>query len=80
MDSGIVAAMIFLDLLAVSELSVSEFTRKYIRYITLEETNFRIADPKGMIEMLVSEYQDETQDTMDGLTVSYVDGSWWNVR
>jgi phosphomannomutase len=28
----------------------------------------------------VSEYQDETQDTMDGLTVSYVDGSWWNVR
>jgi len=46
MDSGIVAAMVFLDLVAHSGKKVSEFTKKYQRFITLEETNFEVADPK----------------------------------
>lgn len=46
MDSGIVAAMVFLDLVARSGQKVSEFTEKYRRYITLEETNFEVSDPK----------------------------------
>lgn len=46
MDSGIVAAMVFLDLVARSGQKVSEFTKKYIRFISLEETNFEVVDPK----------------------------------
>ncbi len=46
MDSGIVAAMVFLDLLALSGKKVSEFIESYKKYITLEETNFEVADPK----------------------------------
>ena len=46
MDSGIVAAMVFLDLLARSGKKVSEFIQPYKCYITFEETNFEVADPK----------------------------------
>ena len=46
MDSGIVAAMVFLDLLARSGKQVSEFVASYRQYITLEETNFEVVDPQ----------------------------------
>jgi phosphomannomutase len=46
MDSGIVAAMVFLDLLARSGKKTSDFIQKYKKYITLEETNFEVPDPK----------------------------------
>ena len=46
MDSGIVAAMVFLDLVAQSGKKVGEFVQSYKRYISLEETNFEVADPK----------------------------------
>jgi phosphomannomutase len=52
MDSGIVAAMVFLDLVARSGKKVSEFTRSYQKYISLEETNFEVSDPKGIIQKL----------------------------
>lgn len=80
MDSGIVAAMVFLDLLAQSGKKVSEFTEKYKRYITLEETNFEVPDPKGAIETLGNLYREYSPDFFDGITVEYSDGSWWNFR
>ena len=80
MDSGIVAAMVFLDLVARSGQKVSEFIRPYKRYITLEETNFEVADPKWAIATLGSLYQDAHPDFFDGITVEYSDGSWWNFR
>ncbi len=80
MDSGIVAAMVFLDLVARSGQKVSEFIRPYKRYITLEETNFEVADPKWAIATLGSLYKDAHPDFFDGITVEYSDGSWWNFR
>lgn len=46
MDSGIVAAVVFLSLLAQAGKKISEFTQKYRQYITLEETNFEVANPQ----------------------------------
>lgn len=80
MDSGIVAAMVFLDLVARSEKKVSEFIQPYQRYITLEETNFEVVDPQGSIQQLVEIYRNEHYDLFDGITVEYSDGSWWNFR
>lgn len=80
MDSGIVAAMVFLDLLALSGKKVSEFIESYKKYITLEETNFEVADPKWAIVRLWQLYVHEQHDFLDGITVEYEDGSWWNFR
>ncbi len=80
MDSGIVAAMVFLNLVAQSGKKVSEFTSPYKKYITLEETNFEVLDPKWAIDTLGSLYEDAHPDFFDGITVEYADGSWWNFR
>jgi phosphomannomutase len=80
MDSGIVAAMVFLDLVARSGKKVSEFIAQYQKYISLEETNFEVIDPKGIIQKLWSLYASYNPDFLDGITISYEDGSWWNFR
>ncbi len=80
MDSGIVAAMVFLDLVAQSWMKISEFIKPYQKYITLEETNFEVADPKWVITKLWELYSHEKHDFFDGITVEYDDGSWWNFR
>ena len=80
MDSGIVAAMVFLSVVSKSWLSISEFSQKYKKYITLEETNFEVPNPKEAIQELWRIYKDEKHDFFDGITVEYNDGSWWNFR
>ncbi len=80
MDSGIVAAMVFLSMVAESGKTVSEFSKQYVRYVSLEETNFEVKDPKGAISKLRELYAHEKYDLFDGITVEYADGSWWNFR
>ena len=80
MDSGIMAGMVFLSVIARSGKRVSEYTEKYVRYITLEETNFEVPDPKWAIAKLAEMYKSEKYDLFDGITVEYPDGSWWNFR
>jgi phosphomannomutase len=46
MDSGIMAGMVFLASMARQKKKISEVTEKYTLYITLEETNFEVPDPK----------------------------------
>lgn len=80
MDSGIVAGMVFLSVIAKSWQKVSEYIAQYIHYITLEETNFEVKDPKWSIAKLAEIYKNEKHDLFDGITVEYSDGSWWNFR
>lgn len=46
MDSGIMAAMVILATLAKSDKKLREVKQDYQDYITLEETNFEVPDPK----------------------------------
>lgn len=80
MDSGIVAGMVFLALIAESGMKISEVIKEYEKYVTLEETNFEVNDPKGSIEKLSQIYKNENCDLSDWITVEYDDGSWWNFR
>lgn len=80
MDSGIVAGMVFLAAIARRGKKISEVVPEYQDYITLEETNFEVKDPKGSIAILAEKYKNEDHDLFDGITVRYADGSWWNFR
>jgi phosphomannomutase len=80
MDSGIMAAMVILATLAKSGKKLRKVKEMYNTYITLEETNFEVTDPKAAIAKLREIYKDETQDYLDWLTVTYDDGSWYNFR
>ena len=80
MDSGIMAAMIVLATLAKMGKKLRDVTEQYQSYVTLEETNFEVPDPKGSIRLLGEVYASEDHDFFDGITVRYADGSWWNFR
>ncbi|MDD5770327.1 MAG: phosphomannomutase/phosphoglucomutase [Candidatus Gracilibacteria bacterium] len=80
MDSGIMAGMVFLSEVISSGKKVNALVKDFEKYITLEETNFEVADPKLAIEKLAQIYKDNNPDFFDGITVEYTDGSWWNFR
>jgi phosphomannomutase len=78
-DSGLIAALIVIQILADSGLKLSQLAQKYKKYEAIPETNFSVEDKEGVINQLKTVLSDGDQDELDGLTVNYPDG-WCNVR
>jgi len=83
-DSGIIAAMLVLELLSVTGKPLSELLGPFERYAASGEINTVVDDPAGTVELLAAEVEAAggalgTADRLDGLTVDR--GDWWyNVR
>ena len=78
-DSGLVAALVVLELLSERNQPLSELRRPYERYAASGEINSTVADQGGTIEKVAEHYRDAQQDRLDGLTVDL--GDWWfNLR
>lgn len=79
-DSGLIAALVVIQVLAESKLTLSQLAAKYREvYVAIPETNFEVADKDAVLAGLKQEFSDGTQDELDGLTVNYPD-SWFIVR
>jgi phosphomannomutase len=83
-DSGIIAAMLVLELLSVSGKPLSELLAPYKRYVASGEINTEVDDPAGAVELMATDVEAAggalgTVDRLDGLTVDR--GDWWyNLR
>jgi phosphomannomutase len=83
-DSGIIAAMVVLELLSVTGKPLSELLQPYKRYADSGEINTVVDDPAGAVELLAAEVDTAggslgISDRLDGLTVDR--GDWWyNLR
>ena len=83
-DSGIIAAMLVLELLSVTGKPLSELLAPFKRYADSGEINTVVDDPAGIVELLAAEVEAAggalgTADRLDGLTVDR--GDWWyNLR
>src|ERR1022692_1029606 len=83
-DSGIIAAMVVLELLSVTGKPLSELLQPFRRYSDSGEINTVVDDPPGTVELMAAEVESAsgargTADRLDGLTVDR--GDWWyNVR
>jgi phosphomannomutase len=78
-DSGLIAAVVVLELLSRSEHPLSEMRRPFERYADSGEINTEVDDPLAVIERVASAYADRPQERLDGLTVD--GGDWWfNLR
>ncbi|MEO7617872.1 MAG: phosphomannomutase/phosphoglucomutase, partial [Candidatus Saccharibacteria bacterium] len=78
-DSGILAVMSVVGILAASGMTLSELVAPYLKYATADEQNFEVKDAAMTIEALKTAFADGEQDELDGLTVTYPDW-WFNVR
>ena len=80
-DSGLIATMFVLELLSMSDVSLSEVRKAFERYEASGEINSRVDDPKAVIERVAAMYEGSgaSTDRLDGLTVDF--GDWWfNLR
>ena len=83
-DSGIIAAMVVLELLSVTGTPLSELLEPFKRYADSGEINTVVDDPAGTVELLAAEVEAAggelgVADRLDGLTVDR--GDWWyNLR
>jgi phosphomannomutase len=78
-DSGLIAALVILEVLSEAGVPLSELRKPYERYVASGEINTEVADPKAVIEVVAAHYADADQDRLDGLTVDF--GDWWfNLR
>ncbi|MEO6109555.1 MAG: phosphomannomutase/phosphoglucomutase [Candidatus Saccharimonadales bacterium] len=79
-DSGIIAAVIGLYAAGLTGKKLSELRELYTRYPIIDETNFVVPDTQAVLAKLKETFSDGKQDELDGLTVEFENGSWFNVR
>jgi phosphomannomutase len=80
-DSGIITALVVLELMSKSGQPLSEMLRPYKRYADSGEINTEVADPAATVDAIAAHEQaaGASVDRLDGLTVEYADW-WYNVR
>lgn len=79
-DSGLIAVIIALYILSTSGKKLSQLRKQYSYYKTLTETNFEVADKEAAIARLKKTFAHGKHDFLDGLSVDFNNGSWFNVR
>ena len=80
-DSGIITALIVLELMSNSGKPLSEMLEPFKRYTASGEINTVVPDPVAAVEAVAAHIEETggTADRLDGLTVDH--GSWWfNLR
>jgi phosphomannomutase len=83
-DSGIIAAMVVLELMSVTGQPLSELLEPFRRYADSGEINTVVDDPALAVELMAADVEASdgalgTGDRLDGLTVDR--GDWWyNLR
>jgi phosphomannomutase len=83
-DSGIIAALLVLELMSVTQRPLSELLVPFRRYAASGEINTEVADPAGTVALVASAVEAAdgalgVADHLDGLTVER--GDWWfNLR
>lgn len=78
-DSGLIAALVALQIISDSKHPLSKLAGTYSKYHHIQETNVTVNNKEAVIETIVKEFQTQKQDQLDGLTV-WFDDAWFNVR
>jgi len=80
-DSGIITALLVLELLSLSDQPLSELLAPFQRYSDSGEINSEVTNPAATVEAIAAHEsaQKASIDRLDGLTVDH--GEWWyNLR
>ncbi len=82
-DTGMLAAMHLLAALGTQSGPVSQLAARFHRYPSSGEINSTVRDQQAKLVEVERAYADRAGvaiDRLDGLTVDFGDGSWFNVR
>jgi phosphomannomutase len=79
-DTGMLAAMHVLAALGEQDQPLAELVKAYERYVASGEINSTVPDQAAKIEEVASAFPQAQADYLDGLTLSFPDGAWANLR
>jgi phosphomannomutase len=79
-DTGMLAALHVLAALGEQPAPLSELAREYARYAASGEINSRVTDPAAVTRRVAELFGEAEHDNLDGLTVRFGDGTWFNLR
>ncbi|SHG46843.1 phosphomannomutase/phosphoglucomutase [Streptoalloteichus hindustanus] len=82
-DTGMLAALHVLAALGEQERPLSELTSVFDRYASSGEVNSTVDDQAARMAAVRAAHEGRdgvTVDDLDGLTVEFADGSWFNLR
>jgi len=79
-DSGLIAALVVLELMSEQNQAMSKIIAKYDIYPAINEMNFNVTDKKEMMKKLADKFNDaKSIDWLDGVSIWYP--NWWaNIR
>jgi phosphomannomutase len=78
-DSGMIAALIVLQMISRAGKPFSEMLQEFHRYHAIEETNSEVEDKQAAIARVKEKFSDAEMLEFDGVTFTYED-FWFNVR
>jgi phosphomannomutase len=81
-DTGLLASMHVLRVLGSQAAPLSELTAKYVRYADSGEINSTVSNQAERIQAIKDVFGNTavSMDELDGLTLEFADGSWFNIR
>jgi phosphomannomutase len=79
-DTGMLAAMHVLAALGGQPGTLSDLVAEFTRYVASGEVNSTVDDQAGRMAAVRERFADANIDELDGLTVEFADGSWFNIR
>jgi phosphomannomutase len=79
-DSGLIAAMIALYVVSLKNKKLSEIRKEFTLYASINETNFTVSNKDETLEKIKNHYKNEDINELDGVTVSFNNGAWFNLR
>ncbi|MGA8115172.1 MAG: phosphomannomutase/phosphoglucomutase [Actinocatenispora sp.] len=79
-DTGMLAAMHVLAALGSSDGTLSALVAEFSRYAASGEVNSTVEDQAGRLAAVRAAFPDARIDELDGTTVEFADGSWFNLR
>jgi phosphomannomutase len=78
-DSGILAMLVLLQVISEAGRPLSALRKEVEPYVASGEINIEVADQQASMTAVAERYSGASQDTTDGLTVSW-DDRWFNLR
>jgi len=79
-DSGLIAALVVMQAISDSGKKLSELVDECHLHAMGPEKYFVVDEPKVAFRALREHFKDNKQDELDGLTVDFDNGSWFNIR
>jgi phosphomannomutase len=80
-DSGIIAALVVLELISSAQMPLSQLRKPFERYVDSGEINTTVHDAATVVDAIAAHYGEmgASLDRLDGLTADM--GEWWfNLR